>query len=404
MKKITVLSIITSGLLTAGGYKLPEQSLNSIALSDAYVAHTMGADTAYYNPAAMAFMGNKQYMEGALTLAHLPSQVYSYGPLSGESEVENLPILTSFYVAEPKGDFRWGMSLTVPGGLTKRWETPYQKLFAEEFTLQTVEINPVVSYKVNDNFAIGGGFSLLYAQGIVNSDGGSIAPIKREMEGNTFEFRYNLAMLYKPTSDINIAVTYRSNIDLDLEGEANLYFGGVGQQYDATVSVPIPATLNIAMSKTWQDTVTLEAKYERTFWSSYKTLDFNYNRPIQAGLYDSFDKPLTRDWSDVNSFRLGLTIKMDNKITAMLGAGIDESPVPLETIGFEMADSDARVFSMGFRYQQNEHLSWGAAFVVSDKDAISLNPGVAENPILVKGGGFSEGGAYLTTVGMAYEF
>ena len=404
MKKIIVLSIITSGLLTAGGYKLPEQSLNSIALGDAYVAHTMGADTAYYNPAAMAFMRDKQYMEGALTLAHLPAQVYSYGPLSGESEVENLPILTSFYVAAPKGDFRWGMSLTVPGGLTRRWETPYQKLSAEEFTLQTVALNPVFSYKVNDNFAIGGGVSLLYAQGIVNSDGGSIAPIKREMEGNTFEFGYNLAMLYKPTSDINIAVTYRSNIDLNLDGEANLYFGGVGQQYDASVSVPIPATLNIAMSKTWQDTVTLEAKYERTFWSSYKTLDFNYNRPIQAGLYDSFDKPLARDWSDVNSFRIGLTIKMDNKITTMIGAGIDESPVPLETIGFEMADSDARVFSMGFRYQQNEQLSWGAAFVISDKDAISLKPGVAENPILVNGGGFSEGGAFLTTVGMAYEF
>ena len=404
LKKIIALSIATSSIVMAGGYKLPEQSLNSIALSDAYVAHTMGADTAYYNPAAMAFMDDKQYIEGALTLAHLGSQEYSLGPLSGQSKVENLLIPTTFYVAKPIGNFRWGLSLTVPGGLTKRWDTPYQKLFAEEFTLKTVEFNPVVSYKINDQFAIGGGVSLIYAEGVVNSDGGSIAPIKREMEGNTIEFGYNLAMHYKPTKDINFAVTYRANVDLNVEGQANLYFGGVGQQYDADVTVPVPAALNVALSKTWQDRFTLEFKYQRTYWSSYEALDFNYDRPIQANLVASFDDPLKRNWKDTNSFRLGATIKMDNKITAMIGIGIDESPVPLETIGFELADSDSRVFSMGFRYQQNENLSWGASFLVSDKDSLSLVPGVAENQVLANGGGFSEGGAFLTTVGVAYEF
>ena len=50
------LSAVASSMLVAGGYKIPEQSLNSMALGAAYVAHTMGADTAYFNPANMAFM------------------------------------------------------------------------------------------------------------------------------------------------------------------------------------------------------------------------------------------------------------------------------------------------------------------------------------------------------------
>jgi len=405
MKNIIILSVVGSSILMAGGYKLPEQSLNAIALSDAYVAHTIGADTAYYNPAAMVFMGENQYIEGTLTLAHLPSQEYSLGPLSGKSETENLPIPTLFYVSKPMDNVRWGVSLVVPGGLTKRWQTPYQKLFAEEFTLKNIELNPVIAYKVNDSFSIGVGARVVYSEGIVKSNGNDAGfPVKRHMEGDTVEFGYNLALLYKPTTDINFALTYRSNIDLTEDGQANLYFGGVGQQYNADVTVPLPATFDVAISKTWQEKVTLEFKYQRIFWSTYKALDFNYDRPIQVNLVDAFDTPLVRDWQNTNSFRLGATIKIDNKFTTMFGIGIDESPVPLNTIGFELADSDAKIFSIGFRYQQNENLSWGASFLASNKDSLSLSPGVAENQILANGGKFSEGGAFLTTVGIAYEF
>ncbi len=405
MKKVIALSVITSGLLTAAGYKIPEQSLNSMALGAAYVAHTSGADTNYYNPAAMSFMADKQYAEGSITLAHLPSNVYTLmDPYSGKSEVENIVIPGMHYVANAMGDFRWGVSLTAPGGLTKQWETPYQKLYAEEFTLKIIELNPSVSYRVTDEFSIGGGLRFIYSEGKVYSDGaGAGAPIKREMEGDTFEFGYNLALLYKPTSDINLAVTYRSKIELKEEGQANLYFGGVGKQYDADVTVPLPAALNLSVSKTWNDTFTLELNYERTYWSSYETLDFNYGSPITPGLVPYFDAAQPRDWEDTNTFRIGATIELD-KITMMMGFALDETPVPDKTIGFELPDSDAKIFTMGFRYQQTDALSWGAAFLYDGKDARSLTPGVADNQVLVNGGGFSGGGAYLTTLGVAYEF
>jgi long-chain fatty acid transport protein len=223
------------------------------------------------------------------------------------------------------------------------------------------------------------------------------------MEGDTVEFGFNLAATYKPTSDIILAATYRSNVDLDEEGQANLYFGGVGKQYDADVSVPLPAALNLSIAKTWNNTFTLEFNYERTYWSAYETLDFSYGSPIVPGLVPIFDDPLVRNWKDTNTFRLGATVVLD-KITMMMGFAIDETPVPVETIGFELPDSDAKVFSMGFRYQQTEELSWGAAFLYDSKDPLSLTPNVAEDRLLSNGGSFSGGGAFLTTVGMAYEF
>jgi long-chain fatty acid transport protein len=211
-------------------------------------------------------------------------------------------------------------------------------------------------------------------------------------------------MTYKPTKDIILAVTYRSNIDLKEEGKANLYLGGVGQQYDASVTVPLPAALNIAISKTWHDKYTLEFNYERTYWSAYKELDFNYDRAIQAALIPTFDDPLARNWKDTNTFRIGATIKVDDKFTAMFGFAIDETPVPDKTIGFELPDSDGKIFSMGLRYQYSERLSVGAAFLYDLKASRTIDTGVADNSIIANGGTFDEGGAFLTTLGLSYEF
>jgi long-chain fatty acid transport protein len=406
------LSAVMSSVVMAGGYKLPEQSVNSMGLAAAYVAHTMGADTAYYNPANMVFMEDKNFIEGGLTLAHLPANVYTLGgPASGKSKVENLVIPNMHYVAPAMGDFRWGVSLVVPGGLTKRWESAFQKATAEEFTLKVIELNPSIAYKVSDNFAVAAGVRIIYSEGIVKSDssetGGPLVA-KRNMEGDTIEFGYNLALTYKPTSDINFAVTYRSNVNLKEEGTAKLFVNAINPTKDfynddASVEVPLPATLNIAISKTWNNQFTLEFDYERAFWSEYKSLDFQYKTALPA-----FDAPIARNWKDVNIYRVGATVKIDEKLTALFGFSIDNSPVPVETIGFELPDSDSKNFSMGFKYKQSENLSWGAAFLYSSKEAITLKAGGHEDQsprnLLNRGGGFSEGGAFLTTVGVAYEF
>lgn len=395
----------------AGAYKVPEQSINSMALGAAYVAHTEGADTAYYNPANMAFMEDKQFAEVGLTWAHLPrnefvgNQAYSATEVyaaNNKSEIENLQLPFMHYVANPIGDFRWGTSLTIPGGLTKRWESGHQKVSAEEFTLKVIEVNPSASYKVSDQFAVGGGLRFIYSEGVVNSDGGVIKPLKREMEGSTIEFGYNLALTYKPTADINMAATYRSKIDLGEEGEANLYISGVGKQFDASVKVPLPAALNLAVSKTWEDKYTVEVNYERTYWSAYKELDFNYGTPIQAALYDSFDASKPKNWNDTDTFRVGITAKVNDTVTVMAGYAKDETPVDKKYVSYELPDSDANIYSVGVRVKANENLSWGVAYLHDAKDALDITASDANvNGIIGK---FSEGGADLLTVGMAYTF
>ena len=428
MRKVVIVSIFTSSLIVAGGYKIPEQSLNSMALGGAYVAHTTGADSAYFNPANMVFLNlDKNIMEAGLTLVHLnenrfrgkqalsPTNIYD---ANGTSEVENKTIPYFHYISNPIGNFRWGMSLTVPAGLKKRWlvhpnrytintnefENAYQELFAKEFTLRVTEFNPALSYKIFDNLSIGGGVRLIYSEGEVYNNGNYVnLPIRREMQGNTIEYGYNLATTYRPLPDINLAMTYRSNVNLNEKADSkdtNLYIGNLGKQYSANVNIPLPASLDFAISKTWLDRFTLEFDYERTYWSKYKSLDFNYGSKIPSALVEPFDNPKIKNWKDTDTFRLGATIKMDN-ITYMLAYAKDETPIPKEYISYELPDSDANIYSMGVRIDINDALSWGVAYLHDEKDTTTLKAGENKNGIIGK---FSKGGADLITTSFSYKF
>ncbi len=158
----------------ASAWKIPEQSAQSIALAGAYVSASKGAQSSYYNPANMSFNENKNEMDFSLIGVYLNSVNYKDNTSSNKdanSEIERILIPGFFYTSKEANGFRFGLSSTAPGGLTKRWNDLYPKTFAEKFSLKIVELNPVISYKLTENLSIAGGFRTLYSQGVVKSDG-----------------------------------------------------------------------------------------------------------------------------------------------------------------------------------------------------------------------------------------
>ena len=437
MKKKLLLSAISmalSGQVMAAAYKIPEQSLNSTALSGAYVANAHGADASYNNPAAMAFNEDGSSVEVDLTfisLSGIKVDNDTFAPLDAnfgtdyyrdETKAE-LFILPAFhYVGEPVGDFRYGFSLIFPAGLTKRWKG-VNKAFAEEFTLQTIEVNPTLAYKVTDRFSVGGGLRAMHSKGIVRSADDAFLPIPgvtngmpfgRLMKGNSWDFGYNLAMHFKATDSLDLAVTYRSEINLTEKGDARLTFLPLTDpvyEDSAKVEVPVPATLTLAGAYTF-DRTTVELLYERNYWSAYEYLDFEYAYPLDMipgigePLYQAFDRPLPKHWKDSNTFRIGLTHKWDDRLTLMAGYAYDETPVPEEYVGFELPDSDANIFSAGFRYRLSDRLEIGAALLYDRKDKLVLSPGenLEAGGALAGGATFKDASAYLLTLGMDYAF
>ncbi|MEE9358572.1 OmpP1/FadL family transporter [Candidatus Vondammii sp. HM_W22] len=400
----------------AGGWKLPENSINGTALSAANVANAHGADASYYNPAAMAFNEDGASFEAALTLIHLSGIEYSNPALSlsDETKVENIPVPSFHYVGPAMGNFRFGLSMVTPGGLSKRWKG-FGKTSSEEFSLETMEINPTIVFKINDQFSMGGGVRAIYSKGVVKSDdqgpifaasGGTLSPA-RDMEGDSWDFGYNLALHFKATDNLKLSATYRSKIGLTEEGTVTLSPSSLGLtpglptiNTSASVSIPIPAAFSLAAAFDISDQTTVELVLERTYWSAYKDLDFNY--PVNVFPYTSvFDDPAVKNWKDTNTLRIGVTHQMDSRWTVMGGFAYDKTPEPEYYVGFELPDSDAKIFSLGARYQYSDNLNIGAAFLYDKKDKLEI---ASSNSTLFTSATFEDAAAYLLTIGVNYTF
>jgi len=407
--KISLLTVLTSSLLVASGWRVPEQSPRSVALSGAYVANAHGADASYYNPANMSFNEDKLQMELAAMYIGLTSINYDDNISSlrdSSSKKEHFFVPTMFLSSAECNGVRYGFSITAPGGLAKRWNDPFAKTFAEEFTLRIVDVNPSISYQVSDKFAIGAGLRAIYSDGVVKSDGmvAQGVTLKREMEGDTIEFGYNLALAYKPTKDVNLSVTYRSNVDIKEEGNAKLYFNGaLAHDSGASVAVPLPAVLSLACAYDFGDT-TVEFEFDRTYWSEYKDLDFEYDNAItnssalvQGALISAFDDAKVKNWKDTNAFRIGITHQYNENLTLMAGFAIDKNPAPEANIGFELPDSDAKLYSVGCDYKLDNNSSIGFGYLYDVKESRTVNAGDIN-------GTFSNAKAHLLSFGYRKSF
>jgi len=403
VKVVTLLSLSAATLL-ASGYRIPEQSLNSVALSAAYVAGANGADASYYNPANMSFMENGAFTEVAMTYINLPKVNYTdalNSHYNGDSKEEQFLMPNLHYVSPMVGNWRYGLSITAPAGLSKRWDEAFAKASSEEFTLKVIEVNPTASYLVNDQLSLGFGVRGVYTDGVVKSNASGLgSPANRDLTGDSIDFGYNLALSYKPIKDLTLAATYRSKVDLTVEGDATLvsgmYKGG------ASVTIPLPASLALAAAYT-MDKTTVEFVYERTYWSSYKNLDFNYDVDLTATAMAAFDKPISKNWKDSNAYRIGLSHQCTDNLKMMLGFAIDQSPTPDNTLGFELPDSDAKLYSIGFEYKVTQNLKMGLAYLYDDKEDRTVTNRSFTNQTAPYGT-FSDSAAHLVTASFKYKF
>lgn len=400
-----LILLAATGSAFASGYRIPEQSVNSTARAGGYVAYTPGADATYYNPANMSWLEKRAQLEADATWIHLSSIRYTDNRTSmynGESEKENFLLPTLFLVSPDYNNFRFGFSITGPAGLSKQWKDTFPRTSAEEFSLKVFDVNPTVSYKFCDKFSLGAGVRAIYADGKVKSNGVVRLPgttASRDMDGSTWETGYNLALSARPTEKMNVALTYRSKVDLGLNGKANLNTNFLDGTYSGTtgVEVPLPAVLALAVSYTFFDQLTVELEYDRTYWSDYKTLDFTYPRSLGNSVLTAvFDDPKPKNWSDTDAWRLSVSYDLKNNFILMAGFAIDKNPVPDSTLGFELPDSDALLYSVGMRYKMNKDLEFGAAYLYDAK----ANRTVSNSSV---NGTFDNAAAHLVTVGLTYK-
>lgn len=423
-KKIAILAltgVFIAGSALASGWRIPEQSVNSTALSAAYVANAHGPDAAYFNPANMTFETDKEswQLEIDAMYIHLTSVEYTdsrTSTMDGDSKKENF-LLPQFHLVSPEfSNMRFGLSFTVPGGLSKRWDDNYQEASAGEFTLEVLELNPTLAYRLHDKVSVAAGVRLVHSSGRVSSTavapyGGGLDSLSRELEdGESNDFGYNLALTVKPMDNLTTAITWRSKVDLTLKSDDvtlqsthwstlpdlnRLYTG------DGNVTVPLPEVLTVAVAYTIKAT-TIEVVWDRTFWSDYDELDFDYDQDFTTTTgFSNFDNPIAKDYNDADAYRIGVSHKMlKDRLTLMAGFAIDETPVPDHSLGFELPDSKAKMYSAGLRYQLNDQYELALAYLYSDKEEREIKSDDGNTIV----GEFKNAAAHMVTTGLTMKF
>ncbi len=415
-KTISVLalaSVFAAGSAFASGFRIPEQSIDSVSKAGANVSSADHADATYFNPANMSWIDNAWQVEADLDYIHLSSIKYTdtVPARSGSSREENFFAPTIFMVSPDFNNFRFGFSITEPFGLAKRWDDAYPKAYAQQFDLKVYEFNPTVSYKINTIFSVAGGIRFLHSTAAVSSDASGIATaaLSRHLEGDANAWGYNLAVSARPNNKSNISVTYRSEVDLDFEGDTILHNNAYGPYVAATtytkgkVTVVTPAVLAISGAYKFFDKLTVELTWDRTFWSQYKNLDFDFSTNPLPPLQRSFEDPLKRNWKDSNAYRLGLAYEATPIITLMAGFAYDESPAPSTTLGFELPDSNAYLFSLGARFKVTPKMDLGLGLLYdlkSERTVNNLNNSYGGHV----NGKFTDASALLVSAGLTYKF
>ncbi len=420
MKKFAFLSL-SAVLLLANGYKIPEQSISGIALSSANIANVSGADAAYYNPANIGFFPDKNFFELNSIFIHLKKVKFTNN--NGEvyySKKEDFALPQFHFASKEINGFRFAFCIVYPVGLSKRWDDVVPEAGAKEFTLKTVEFNPSIIKRINNNFSVAFGIRFVKSQGIANilglnqNNDGTITPLYSQyLNGTSFDKGWNAAISYQNNNrNLKIAATFRSSINLSLSGNGSGFYSEylitkntsdinkyIAFNTPGKVTVPIPAQVDIAIAKTFNKT-TIEAVLERTYWSKYKKLDFNFQDPYVNAI---FGQPKPKNWKDANTYRLGITHKYSQKLTLMAGYAYDKTPVPDSTIDFTLPDSDKNIFSAGFKYKLDNRMSIGAAalYAIPKKRSAKIYDPVTNNYI---SGKFSKGEAFLFGLGVTYSY
>lgn len=270
MKQRVLVAAITAAVLApaaqASGYKLNEQGASGAGNAYAGRAAVVeDASVVFYNPAGMVKLERAELTVGASYLkasgsfsptsyTNAAGKTYTaedLGPYSDGGDFLGPATIPYAYYARPINDkFAAGFGIFVPFGTNTDYKNDFiGGGFADQTQLTSVEFQPAVAYRLNDQLSFGFGLDVTYMKGLlskqvdtvpynealspVDMTTGSPAPLTPEqwasfqgfenhyeVEGDDWSFGYNLSMMWDINTDITLGVTYRSQMDFELRGDS----------------------------------------------------------------------------------------------------------------------------------------------------------------------------------------
>lgn len=407
LSAICVLSVMAlAAPAQAAGFYLQESSIS--ALGSAFSGSTTtinDASTVYFNPSGMTRMKDPILTGGVHVLrpdSDLTNTGTTFGgaPVTGgESgspyDTEAVPNL--FAVIPVKEDLWFGLGVNAPFGLANEydegWFGRYDSTSSE---LKTINVSPVLAYKMNDKLSIGGGVDIQYADADLRTAVFDGAEGESKLAGDDISVGYNFGLTYTPVEGTVIGAHYRSDIEHKLDGRVSLT-GSATSDFDfpGTVELHLPsiATFGVAQDVGEKWTVTGQVTWFE--WSNFEAI----TTVLDNG---SVLSSVAQNYDDTFAYALGVEYDYSDALTLRAGYQFDETPT---VDGFRTSrtpDGDRNWFAVGATYETTDKISVDLAAVYIDISE--------ENIDLVRNGGLSdisatsEGSVGILSFGVNYKF
>jgi len=405
---ITGLLAVT-GQSYASGLQITEQSVTG--LGRAFAGGSLVNDdvsAVYYNPADMMLSSGTQSQLGLIDIdisiktsdggstMRLPANlgdlltkpgtlpVFVTIPATGAPDnggTNNL-VPNGYFAMDINDQMRFGLGITAPFAVSTNYARDWVGRYAAvDSEMKTVDINPSIAYRVNDNLSLGFGVSAQYLD--VTLSRALFNPLSPtsdgyvENKGTDWGFGFNLGATYQFDPDTRVGLSYRSRIDYTLEGDATIsnYLPGTNGTRGIRADWIAPDWAALAFYKRLSPQWAVMSSLRWTNWSVFK--DLQIDLADGSGVLGVINE----NWQDSWSVNLGVTYDYTPEWTFRAGYVYDQTPIrSAEYRHPSIPDSSRNAIGLGFSYHPDPKLSVDVGYMYisfaksSTNEALDLVP------------------------------
>ena len=364
MKKILLSFVIFSAPVAAqaAGFALIEQSASG--MGNAFAgggAIAEDASTIFFNPAGMTYIQGTQ-LAGAIHLIKPSAEFNNNGsaagagagpfpsrPLGGSGgDAGDLSAVPNFYYKIDLNDnVKLGLGINAPFGLKteydKDWIGRFQAIKSE---LKTVNINPAIAFKLNDQLSVGAGLSAMWAQAELTSAVNLVTSERTsKVKGNDWGFGFNLGAIYQATQDTRLSLAYRSKVEQHLDGDVKFSTSnGPTPNGDVTADITLPETFSVSAFSQLNDKWDLMGDLTWTRWSQFQELAV-----YRDG--GSLLSKTTENWDNTLRYSVGASYHYTDAIKLRAGLAYDQEAVNDQYRTARIPGNDRKWLSLGAGWQ-----------------------------------------------------
>lgn len=358
--RAVAMSLVLLGSVSAqaAGFALIEQSASG--MGNAYAgaaAIAEDASTIFFNPAGMTYLDGTQAV-GALHLIKPNAEFDDKGSIKGTGvpprgdegpNAGDLTFVPNFYLMTSISPaIKVGVGVNAPFGLKTEYDDEWVGRFqANKSEIKTININPSIAFKVNDQLSLGLGVSLMRAEATLTRQVNRvIAPESDvEIQGDDWGFGFNLGAIYQATTDTRIGVAYRSKVEQHLHGKAK--FGAAlasTRNTDVKADVTLPESFLISVFSRLNGKWDLMGDITWTRWSQFDQLRIRFED-------SSPDAITTENWENTMRYSIGVNYHYSEAIKLRAGLAYDEEAIKDEYRTARIPGNDRKWVSLGASYQ-----------------------------------------------------